>query len=105
MGLTGASSGDTATSTMAQRLGVPAIDWSRYMVVTISAGLRGAEADRLTVTRVVIADDRMTIHYKLGVAGPGPASGFGYPAETVLVNRFTGPVRFEEEKVAPKKAD
>jgi hypothetical protein len=52
-----------------------------------------------------VEDDRMTVYYNLGVGGPGPASGFGCPAETVLVDRFTGAVRVEEEKPAPKKAD
>ncbi len=103
MNLTGATVSDTATSLMAGRLRVPAIDWKKHMIVTVAAGLRGSDADRLSVTRVVVEDDRMTIYCKMEIGGPGPPSGFGYPAETVLVDRFAGRVRVEEEKPAPKK--
>ncbi len=107
MNLSGTSAGDTATAMMARQLQLPTVDWSKHMVVSISAGLRGSDADRLTVTHVEVDDDKMTIHYKLAVGGPGPAPGFGYPAQTVLVNRCTGSVRFEQEKAppTPKKAD
>jgi len=49
----------------------------------------------------------LTVHYKLMVSGTAPASGFGYPAETVLLDRFAGTVKIVEEKAAPapKKAD
>jgi hypothetical protein len=107
MNLSGASAGETATTEMARQLRVPSVDWRKHMVVSISAGLRGSDADRLTVTRVEVDGNRMTVWYKLEVGGPGPASGFGYPAETVLVDHCTGPVRVEQEKApsAPKKAD
>ena len=107
MNLTGTSAAETAAALMARQLQVPTIDWSKHMVVSVAAGLRGSDADKLTVTRVEVGDNRMTIWYKLEVGGPGPASGFGYPAETVLVDRCTGPVRVEQDKTpaAPQKAD
>jgi hypothetical protein len=102
MKLTGTTVGDTATTMAARQLHVPTVDWTKHMVVSISGGLlRGKDADLLTVTRVTVDDDKMTIYYKMTVRGPGPASGFGDPAETVLINRFAGTVRVEEEKTPP----
>ena len=97
MKLTGPTAADTATELMARRLRVPTVDWSKHMIVTLSAGLHGPEADRLRVTRVAVEDEKMTIYYKLEVGGLGPAAGFGYPAETVLLDQFTGTVRVQEE--------
>ena len=101
MKLTGTTAGDTATSLLGRELRVPALDWGKHMIVTVSAGLRGRDAEKLTVTRVAVEDDKMTVYYRLEAGGPG----FGYPAETVLVDRFAGTIRVEEEKAppAPKK--
>ena len=95
--------GDAAAANglLAQKLGVPAIDWAKQMVVTVAAGLRGADVDRLTVTRVQAKDRALTVSYRLTTtAGAG---GFGYPAETILVDRFDGAVHAEEETAAPPK--
>jgi hypothetical protein len=119
MRVTGASAEEAATAQLAKLLGVKTIDWQKQMVVTIAAGLQGADADRLFITRAVVGDDVLTLYYELRVeeklqppaekdtapAPQGPA-GFGYPAETVLVNRFDGTVRIKDEtpaKPAPKK--
>jgi hypothetical protein len=96
MRLTGGSAADEAARRMAELLGVPAIDWQKYMLVSISAGLRGADAERLTVTRVSTADNVLIVSYRL-MPPEGPAAGFGIPAETVLVDRFDGEVRFQQE--------
>jgi hypothetical protein len=96
--LSGASAEETATALLAQKLGVAAIDWKKQMLLTLAAGLRGAEVEKLVVTRVRVQDNSMTVTYRLQ---PG-AGGFGYPAETVLVERFDGPVRYVEEPAAKK---
>jgi hypothetical protein len=123
MKVTGASADETATAMLAKQLGVKAIDWKKQMVVTVAAGLQGAEADRLFITRVAVKDDALTVYYELRVeeklqppgekddakpapkGGGGGAGGFGYPAETVLVNRYDGTIRLKDEtpKPAPKK--
>ena len=41
-----------ATDLLARRLGVVEIDWGKQMVVCVCAGLRGADVERLVVTRV-----------------------------------------------------
>jgi hypothetical protein len=96
MGLSGDSADETAVKLLAQNLRVPALDWKKFMAVTVCAGLKGPEADRLTITGVIVDGDTLTVRYRLS-ASPG-AAGIGYPAETVLVERFDGPVRIEEEK-------
>jgi hypothetical protein len=119
MKVTGSSADETATAMLAKQLGVKAIDWKKQMVVTVAAGLQGAEADRLFITRVVVQDDALSVYYQLRVEeklqptgdkddGKPPAKGaggFGYPAETVLVNRYDGAIRLKDEtpKPAPKK--
>jgi hypothetical protein len=100
MRLSGDSAAETATTVLARTLGRDAIDWDKHMVVTVAAGLRGPEVDRLAVTRLAVKDGTMTIFYRLP-ARPAGAAGFGYPAETVLVDRFDGPVRVEEDRAAP----
>jgi len=94
----GPGAADTAAAQLARTLGVERIDWQAQMVVCVAAGLRGADADRLTVTRVVRDGSGLAVFYKLEMSGAA-VGGFGYPAETVLVDRFDGPVRFVQEGV------
>jgi hypothetical protein len=115
MRLKGDGAADTATTLLAKRLNVKSIDWKKQMVVTLAAGIKGADADHLSITRVVQKDQTLTIYYTFHVDQPAPsgdkpmsppaATGFGCPAETVLVNRFDGVVKFqrEDDQPAPKK--
>jgi hypothetical protein len=104
--LSGGTADQTATAQLAQRLRVPEIDWKKHMLVTVSAGLKGGEFERLTITSAKAEDDTLTIRYRLHPAAPGnPATGFGYPAETVLVNRFDGVVKIVQELAPPGKTD
>jgi hypothetical protein len=81
-------------------LSVPAIDWKKQMLVGVSAGLKGQDAERLTITRVAVADKIMTVYYRLEKPA-GDAGGFGYPAEAALVERFDGEVRLEVDAKKP----
>jgi hypothetical protein len=103
--LSGSGAEEAAGLVMAKKLGVPAIDWDRQMLVGVSAGLKGADAERLTITRVAVADRVMTLYYRLE-SPPGGAAGFGYPAETALVERFDGEVRLQADpgKAGPSPA-
>jgi hypothetical protein len=118
MRVSGATADETATALMAKQLGVKAIDWKKQMLVTVAAGLQGAEADRLFITRVLVRDDVLNVYYELrgeekrqppdgkDDAKPTAKGGFGFPAETVLVNRFDGTIQLKDEtppKPAPKK--
>jgi hypothetical protein len=94
--LTGSSADEAAAALLAEKLDLKSINWDKQMVVCVAAGLRGSDVDRLTVTRVEAKDRTLTVYYNLLPAAHG-ADGFGYPAETVLVDRFDGTVRVEEE--------
>jgi hypothetical protein len=96
--LTGADAAEAATALLADKLGVPLIDWDKQMVVCLTVGLRGGDADRLTVTRATVQNKTLSISYRLTTAANG--GGFSYPAETVLVERFNGEVKVEEEPAA-----
>ncbi|HVS36634.1 MAG TPA: hypothetical protein VMS17_13820 [Gemmataceae bacterium] len=99
--LSGDDADAAATEIMGRKLGGSAVDWSKQMIVVVAAGLRGADVDHLAVTRVEVKDRTLTVFYRLSV-GPGPG-GFGYPAETVLVDRFDGAVHAEEDPAPPPK--
>jgi hypothetical protein len=102
MRVTGDDAGRAAAGLMAKHLNVQAIDWDKQMLVHVCAGLKTTEADRLSIVCVVVKDKALIVTYRLS-SPEGGATGFGYPAETALVERFDGSdVRFEEEKDAGK---
>jgi hypothetical protein len=85
-------------------LGVDGIDFARQMVVGVSAGVRPT-GSRVEVTGVEVdaGGKAMTVRWR--VRGPKPGAkpdGIAHPAEVILVEPFTGPVRFREQ---PAKAD
>jgi hypothetical protein len=96
----GGSANETATEMLAQKLRVPAIDWERHMLVCVSAGLQGPSFEGLVITGVAQRDGGLRVGYRL-VPPQGGGAGFAYPAQTALVKRFDGAVRFEQE-AAPK---
>jgi hypothetical protein len=100
LGLSGDNVEEAATALMARRLHVDGIDWKKQMVVSVTAGLR-ADAGALRVTRVAVKDGALVVTYRLEPAAVG-AAGFGYPAETVLVERCEGAVRLEPAATRPE---
>jgi hypothetical protein len=99
MNVRGPEANQTATTMLRDLLDVRTIDWQRQMVITVSAGLRG-DIDRVRILRVERKGDTLTVFYKLEKSEP-TSGGFGYPAETVLVERCDGPVRFVDEAAHP----
>ncbi len=97
MRVSGDDADRAASALMAKRLNVQSIDWDKQMLICVAAGLKTTEGDRLAITRVAVKDKELIVTYRL-LAPEGGATGFGYPAETALVERFNGVVRFEEEK-------
>lgn len=92
--LSGDGAEEAATKLLAKRLGQEDIDWTKFMLVSVAAGLRQKEFEKVIVTGVSISDNVMSITYRLEGAG----TGLGYPAETVLVDRFDGEVRLKQER-------
>jgi hypothetical protein len=94
--LRGTNPARAASDLVAQSLRVPEIDWNKQMVVCVALGLR-TDVERLTITQAVARDGVLTVTYRLQKFPAGMANGFGYPAETALVPKFDGTVRFQEE--------
>jgi len=94
--LRGTTPAAAATELLARELRVPEIDWTRQMVVCVSVGLR-TDVESLIIRRIVVRDDVLHVIYQLKRVPAGMSAGFGYPAETVLIPRFDGTIRFEEE--------
>jgi hypothetical protein len=101
MRLTGTSPAEGATRQLAKQLRVPAVDWTKHMAVSVCAGLSNGGM-QLKVTRAAVVDRTLVVTYRLETLYPS-FGGFGYPAETVLLARFDGPVKLELEK--GKEAD
>jgi hypothetical protein len=102
MRVTGTGAAPGATGRMAKLLRVTGFDWKKHMLVTVCAGLKTPGGIRLTVTGVKVVDGTLIVTYRLVPPEPSPG-GFGYPAETVLVDRFDGPIR--AQPVSDKKPE
>lgn len=85
-----------ASQDIAKHLKIPKIDWNKQMLVCIAAGLR-ANGERVRVMRVELKERILTVTYKIERPTEAPL-GIAYPAETVLVDRFDGEVKYEEAK-------
>jgi hypothetical protein len=95
-GYFGADVDRKATQDLASELKVSAIDWNKQMVLCLSAGLH-LSGEKVHIARVVLKDKLLTVKYRLEKPTDG-AVGLCYPAETVLVDRFDGEVRFVLEE-------
>lgn len=101
LGYFGADVDTRASQDIAKELKIPTVDWTKQMLVTISAGLR-ANGERVRVVRVELKERILTVTYKIERPAESPG-GIAYPAETVLVDRFEGEVKYEEQPAAAPK--
>ena len=88
-----------ARAKYAKALRVDGIDFATQMVVGVSGGVQPA-GSRVEITRA--ETDRvgksLTVYWRLQPAAAGrPAAGIAHPAEVVLLDRFGGDIRFQEE--------
>jgi hypothetical protein len=95
MGIFGRDVEQPSVERLTKEMKVAALDWNKRMVVTLSAGLH-AKGETLRITRVRLQDKVLTVFYHLEVPSDA-VPGLGYPAETVLIDRFNGEIRVEEE--------
>ena len=88
-----------AKSKYLKALKVSDIDFTKQMVVGVSAGVQPA-GSRVEITRAETdsAGKTLIVYWKLHPAAKDkPTAGIAHPAEVVLLNRFTGDIRFQEE--------
>src|SRR5262249_10680791 len=100
MRLSGPSAGETATRLLARRLRVSAIDWRKHMLVCVSAGLQTSAGEGLRIVWAADRGGRTRIMYRL-VPGKSGGFSFGYPAETALMPRHDGTVKFDRATDTP----
>ena len=80
-------------------LKVEDIDFTQQMVVGVSGGVQSAGV-RIEVTRVAVdrTGKTMTVFWRLSPPPKDkPPPGIAHPAEVILLDRFTGDIRFREE--------
>jgi hypothetical protein len=87
-----------AAARYAKALGVKEIDFTKQMVVGVSAGVQPAGA-KVEVAKVEAdAKGTLTVFWKLVPPPAGKASGeIAHPAEVILLDRTTAPVKFQQE--------
>jgi len=97
-----AATGMSATQ-LAQLLNVPSIDWASKMVVMVSQGYGsyGAASPHVDITNLKVAHNTLTVEWHLDQPNPNQAFPMWMvladPAEFVLVKRFDGPVKFQQD--------
>ena len=88
-----------AKSRYVKALKVSDIDFTKHMVVGVSGGVQAA-GSRVEITRAETdpAGKTLIVYWKVHPAAKDtPAGGIAHPAEVVLLDRFTGDIRFQEE--------
>jgi WD40 repeat protein len=84
-----------ATELVARLLGVPTIDWSKEMVIVVTAGPQKSSGYRVEVTRLEAEGNQLTVHWALHAPKEAPDDTITYPAAAVLVPKDAWQVRFE----------
>ncbi len=88
---------DLATALAAKMLKVKKIDWDKQMIVIVSGGTQPTGGYKVEVTDLKADDDTLTVHWKVVPPAPGQrvTQARSNPAETLLIQRFDGEVRFD----------
>jgi hypothetical protein len=88
---------DRATTQLAKQLKVDRIDWKKQMVVIVSGGMQRTGGYRVELTGLKVADDVLTVHWKLQGPRPGQAvtQAVTHPALMLLVARYDDEIRFD----------
>lgn len=86
-----------AAARYAKALGVREIDFTKQMIVGVSAGVQPAGA-KVEVTKVgADAKGDLTVTWKLIPAQPGEKGEIAHPAEVILIDRTPGMVKFKQD--------
>ena len=84
-----------ATAALAKALKVDAIDWTKQMVVVVTAGVKPTGGYRVEITKATQADKTVTVHWKLHTPKGAVTQAFTHPAQAALIERVDGEVRFD----------
>lgn len=87
---------DKATASLAKMLKVDSIDWKKQMVIVISGGTQRTGGYSVEAKSLEVKGDKLIVHWKLNTPAPGSfvTQAFTNPAQTILVDRFEGPVEY-----------
>jgi hypothetical protein len=85
-----------ATAKLAKALKLEAIDWSKQMVIGINGGTRPTGGYSVEVISATVQNNKLTIYWKLNTPKPGQpvTQALTHPAQTVVIDRYEGPVEF-----------
>lgn len=86
---------------LAKTLKVAGVDFEKHMVIGVSGGMKRTGGYRVEVIRIETnaSKNEMTVHWIVYVPKLGQplTRTITYPGEVVLVEKFVGEVRFEQE--------
>jgi hypothetical protein len=86
-----------AAKDVAALLKVKGIDWSKQMLIVVAAGTKPTGGYSVEVLTLPVRERTLTVNWRLNSPSPDSAvtSALTYPAQMVLVERFTGQVKFD----------
>jgi hypothetical protein len=92
-----------ATATLAKALKVDTIDWTKQMLVVVTAGVKSTGGYRVEIAELHKGDGVVTVKWTLHTPKGVATQAFTHPAQVALVNRVEGKVKFESTAPNPKQ--
>jgi PrcB C-terminal len=84
-----------ATAELTKALKVKDIDWSKQMLVVVTAGTRRSGGYRLEITGLKVKDKELVVSWKLHAPKGAATAALTHPATVALVPRHAGKVAFD----------
>jgi hypothetical protein len=92
-----------ATAALAKAFKVDAIDWSKQMVVVVTAGVKPTGGYRVEIVKASVSDKVVTINWRLHTPKGAVTQAFTHPAQAALLERHEGKVVFVEGGAETKR--
>jgi PrcB C-terminal len=83
-----------ATAELAKMLKVDNIDWTKQMLIVVTAGVKPSGGFSVDITSLKVADKTLTVAWKINPPKGLVTQAFTHPGQVVLVPRFEGEVKF-----------
>src|SRR5262245_54623772 len=83
-----------ATAELAKTLKVDTIDWTKQMLIVVTAGVKPSGGYSVEITSLKVADKTLTVASKINPPKGFATQAFTHPGQVVLVPRFEGEVKF-----------